>query len=124
MSEDNDKGWAHIDIAQYWEKGENKVGSYGKVDFISDRTVRRLTIQYREGVGYPGHYMDIRYYVIRVQSRIMSGSVYALYDDKDGVVLFDRDNLFDFTDALDILLLCEDKVGNDIVNMAKERNGE
>ena len=123
MTED-EKGWAHIDTYVYWEKGVNNVGSYGKVDFISDRTVRRLTIQYREGTGCPGHYMDVRYYVIRVQSRILSGCAYALYDDKDGVVLFDRDSLYDFADALSIFLLCEDKVSNDIVNMAKERNGE
>lgn len=114
-------GWAFIDTATYWDAGVKKVGEYGMVEFLSDRTSRDLTTRYRAGKGIAGYAMPDRYFVIRVKSKIQNEAVFALYDDIAHEVLFDEGNLLRFHDLLAIFSLT-DKTGN-IVDMAKKRIG-
>ena len=114
-----DNGWAFIDTERYWDKGTNKVGEYGMVDFISDETSRRLTRQYRKDYTNDGRYLDLNYYVIKVQSKTKAEQVIALYDDNAHAVLFDSCSMEDFLLRIDLYLRFDDS--KDIVAMAKKR---
>lgn len=113
------EGWAYIDTGAYWNGGLNKIGEYGMVDFLSDRSSRSLTRQYRRGIGLAGYMMPDRYYVIRVKSKTKDEAVFALYDDLAHEVLFDAGLLTDFADQLTVFCLTDDE--DDIVAMAKRR---
>lgn len=114
-----DNGWAFIDTERYWDKGTNKVGEYGMVDFISDDVSRRITRQYRKEYTNGGRYLDINYYVIKVQSKTKAEQVIALYDDNAHSVLFDSYSMDDFLIQMDVHLRFDDS--KDIVVMAKKR---
>lgn len=119
--------WAFIDTAAYWDAGLNKVGTFGKVDFMSDKWTRDLTERYRNGkASPPGIFMPDNFFIIRVKSQIQDEWVYALYDDAANTILFDHPNVYDFCDRLDIYLISISQM-NDLIEMArrlKEKEGK
>lgn len=116
------KPWAYIDTNLYWQTGSNIVGTYGKVDFVSDKVSRDLTRRYQDRYTPAGRYLDRTMFIIKVISQVDNMQLIALYDDVKHDVLFDSPNLEDFCLRLDIWVRFDDS--NDIVQMAKRVGGK
>lgn len=114
--------WAYIDTDAYWLPGTNKIGTFGKVDFVSDRDARKLTRTYRSTYTGNGRSLGLDYYIIKVRFHGDGTEVIALYDDASHNVLFDDISIPDFTFKLDAWITFDDS--DDIVQMAKRRNGK
>lgn len=114
------KPWAYIDTATYWLPGTRKIGSYGKVDFVSDQVARSLTETYRSTYTDNGRSLDLNYYIIKVMFQGDGTEVLALYDNINHDVLFDSISIPEFTFKLETWMKFDDS--NDIVQMAKRKN--
>lgn len=114
------KPWAYIDTAAYWLPGTHKIGTFGKVDFVSDKVSRNLTETYRNTYTGNGRCLEINYYIIKVMFHGDGTEVIALYDNASHDVLFDSISIPEFTFKLETWMQFDDS--NDIVQMAKRRN--
>lgn len=114
------KPWAYIDTAAYWLPGTHKIGTFGKVDFVSDQVARSLTEIYRSKYTDNGRSLDLNYYIIKVMFHGDGTEAIALYDNINHDVLFDSISISEFTFKLETWMKFDDS--NDIVQMAKRRN--
>ena len=116
VEQEDTEPWAFIDVQKYWEPGYNVVGTYGKVEFVSDSIVRGYT----ESLRADG--LDDRYFIIRVRSTVSDMYLFAIYDDYDHTVVDDTDNALSLFDKVEIIKAIDKAYLYNIVEMAKKIN--
>ena len=116
VEQEDPEPWAFIDVPKYWDKGTNVVGTFGKVEFISNKDVRGYTTKLREDG------LADKYFIILVRSVVTDLYLFGIYDDAAHAVVDDTDNILSLFDKADLIKIWDKAYDTNIVEMAKKIN--